>query len=80
MVRDAGIFIIFMWIINYVVVLATRAIEKRLAMLLNFGAHKTFGKIPSLSLYKGRKGPEVSRELLVTFLNKADKGRWKTLL
>lgn len=75
MVRDVGIFTVFMQIINYVVVLATRAIERRVGILLNFGAYKTLRKTsPSLSLYEGRKGPEVSRELLFTFLNEAVKG------
>lgn len=50
MSRDVGI-LIFTWISNYVGVLATRAIDRRLGMLLIFETHKTFGKnSPSLSL------------------------------
>ena len=41
MVRDAGIFI-FMWVFSNIVILATRAIERRLGMLLKyFGAPKS---------------------------------------
>lgn len=64
-----------MWGVNYIVVLTIRALETWNVVKFWSSENLWENFSPSLSLYEGRKSPEVSRELPVILLNETKKGR-----